>query len=126
MKLQIIGVLCAVLGALQGSVVAQNWSSWNAAPSSWFMLGHSAKDVQYRWWASTPSEGEVCHVQLQDGGSQSNQIVISVLIDYQYHDAQSTRDVVTITDTQGERYGEVIVHQCVSVGALRVTDIARR
>ena len=127
MKLQIIGVLFAVLGTLQGSVAAQDWSSWKTARSSWFMLGNNAKDVQYRWWASTPSGGEECHVQLRDSMRQPNQTtVVSVRIDYQYHEAQSTRDVVTIMDIKGEHYGETTVHQCVSVGDLRVTDIVRR
>ena len=127
MKLQISGVLVAVLWTLQGSVAAQDWSSWNTVRSSWFMLGNNAKDVQYRWRASAPGGGEECRVQLRDNKSQPNQTtVVSVLIDYQYHEAQSTRDVVTIMDMQGEHYGETTVHQCVSVGDLRVTDIARR
>ena len=54
MKLQIIVVCLVVLGVLQGSVDAQDWSSWTEAHSNWFMLGKN-KGVQYRWRASTPS-----------------------------------------------------------------------
>jgi len=126
MKLQIIAVCLVVLGVLQGSVDAQDWSSWSEAQSNWFMLGKH-KDVQYRWRASTPSGGEECQVQLRDTQRQPNQTtVVSVQIDYQYHDAQSTRDVVTIADIKGENAGEATVHQCMSVGDVRLTDIVRR
>jgi hypothetical protein len=125
MKLQIIAICLVALGVLQGSVDAQDWSSWTEAHSYRFMLGKN-KDVQYRWRASTPSGGEECQVQLRDTQRQPNQTtVVSVQIDYQYHDAQSTRDVITITDIKGENVGETIVHQCVSVGDVRLTDIVR-
>jgi hypothetical protein len=125
MKLQIIVVCLVVLGALPGSADAQDWSTWTEAHSNWFMLGKH-KDVQYRWRASTPSGSEECQVQLRDTQRQPNQTtVVSVQIDYQYHDAQSTRDVVTIADIKGENAGEVTVHPCMSVGDVRLTDIAR-
>ena len=118
MKLQIIAVCLVVLGVLQGSVDAQD--------SNWFMLGKN-KDVQYRWRASSPSGGEECQVQLRDTQRQPNQTtVVSVQIDYQYHDAQSMRDVVTIADIEGENAGEATVHQCTSVGDVRLTDFVRR
>jgi hypothetical protein len=126
MKLQIIAVCLVVVGVVQGSLDAQDWSSWTEAHSNWFMLGKN-KDVQYRWRASTPSGGEECQVQLRDTQRQPNQTtVVSVQIDYQYHDAQSTREVVTIADIEGENAGEATVHQCVSVGNVRLTDIVRR
>ena len=125
MKLQIIAVCLVVLGVLQGSVDAQDWSSWTEAHSSRFMLGKN-KDVQYRWRASTPSGGEECQVQLRDTQRQPNQTtVVSVQIDYQYHDAQSTRYVVTIADIKGENAGEATVHPCMSIGDVRLTDIVR-
>jgi hypothetical protein len=125
MKLQIIAVCLVVLGVLPGSVEAQDWSSWTEARSNWFMLGRH-KGVQYRWRASTPSGGEECQVQLRDTQRQPNQrTVVSVQIDYQYHDAQSTRYVVTIADINGENAGEATVHPCLSVGDVRLTDIAR-
>jgi hypothetical protein len=125
MKRQIIAVCLVVLGVLQGSVAAQDWSSWTEAHSNWFMLGKH-KGVQYRWRASTPTGGEECQVQLRDTQRQPNQTtVVSVQIDYQYHDAQSTRYVVTIADIKGEDAGEATVHPCMSIGDVRLTDIAR-
>ena len=126
MKLPIIAVWIVVLVTLQGSVSAQNWSSWTTAYSNWFMLGKN-KDVQYRWRAGTPNGGEECPVQLRDALRHPNQAtVVSVEIDYQYHDAQSMRDVITIMDVKGENVGEATVHHCVSVGNVRLTDIVRR
>ena len=125
MKLQIIAICLVVLGGLQGTVDAQDWSSWTEARGNWFMLGKH-KDVQYRWRASTPSEGEECQVQLRDTQRQPNQTtVVSVQIDYQYHDAQSTRAVVSIADIKGENAGEATVHPCMSISDVRLTDIAR-
>ena len=126
MKLQIIAVCLVVLGVLPSSVDAQDWSSWTEAHSNWFMLGKH-KDVQYRWRAGTPSGAEECQVQLRDALGQPNQTtVVSVQINYQSHDAESTRDVVTIKDIKGENVGETTVHQCVSVGEVRLTDIVRQ
>jgi hypothetical protein len=126
MKLQITAVWLVVLGTLQGPAAAQDWSSWTEAHSDRFMLGKN-KDVQYRWRTGTPGGGKECQVQLRDTQRQPNQTtVVSVQIDYQYHDAQSTRDVVTIADIKDENAGEATVHQCMSVGAVRLTDIVRR
>jgi len=125
MRLRIIAACFLVLGILQGSASAQDWSSWAEAHSNWFLLGKH-KGVEYRWRANTPSGGE-CLVQLRDTLRQPNQTtVVSVQINYQYHDAQSSRDVVTITDIKGENAGETTVHQCTSVGEVRLTDIVRR
>jgi hypothetical protein len=123
MKIQSIGIWLLVLGSMQGSMVAQDWSSWTTAHSNWFMLGKN-KDVQYRWRASSPSEE--CQVQLRDALRQPNQTtVVGVSIDYQYHAAESTRDVVTIMDIKGENQGETTVHHCLSVGDVHVTDMVR-
>jgi hypothetical protein len=126
MKLRIIFVWLIVLGILQGSVAAQDWSSWTTAHSSWTTL-YNNKDIQYRWRAVTPGGSEQCQLQLRDQKREPNHTtVVNVRIDYQYHEAESTRDVVTIMDVKGENYGETTVHDCVSVGDLHVTDIARR
>ncbi len=126
MKLRIIFVCLIVLGIWQGSAAAQDWSAWTTAHSSWTTL-YKNKDVQYRWRADTTSGSEECHLQLRDTKRQPTQTtVVNVRIDYQYHDAESTRDVVTIMDVKGEDYGETTVYHCVSVGDLHVTDIARR
>jgi hypothetical protein len=126
MKLRIIFVWLIVLGILQGSAIAQDWSAWTTADSSWTTL-YKNKDVQYRWRAGTTSGSEECHLQLRDTKRQPTQTtVVNVRIDYQYHDAESTRDVVTIMDVKGEDYGETTVHYCLSVGDLHVTDVARR
>jgi hypothetical protein len=126
MKLHVITVGLVLLVTLQGSVAAQDWSSWTTAESNWFMLGKNI-GVQYRWRAVTPAGSKECHLQLRDlrpGAAQTT--VVSVRIDYQYEQAESTRDVVTIMDLQGEYVGETIVYQCVSLGNLHVTDIVRR
>ena len=125
MKLQIIAVWLLVLGTLQGSATAQNWSSWITAHSNWTTLFNN-KDVQYRWRADTTDGSEACYLQLRDQKREPNHTtVVNVRIDYQYHDAESMRDVVTIMDVKGENYGETTVHHCLSVGDLHVTDIVR-
>jgi lipopolysaccharide biosynthesis regulator YciM len=125
MKLQIIVVCLVVLGTLQGSA-AQDWSSWMTSRRYWITSGNNNKDVQYRWRASTPGGNEECQVQLRDLKRQPNQTtVVSVRIDYQYHDAESTRDVVTITDIKGENQGEATLYHCTSVGDVQLTDIVR-
>ena len=66
-------------------------------------------------------------MQLRDTQRQPNQTtVVNMQIDYQYHDVQSTRDLVTISDINSENAGEATVHQCTSVGDVRLTDIVRR
>jgi len=92
----------------------------------WITSGNNNKDVQYRWRASTPGGNEECQVQLRDLKRQPHQTtVVSVRIDYQYHDAESTRDVVTITDIKGENQGEATLYHCTSVGDVQLTDIVR-
>jgi hypothetical protein len=127
MKLQIIAVWLVVLATLQGSAAAQEWSSWTTSRRYWITSHNNNKDVQYRWRASTSSGSDQCQVQLRDLKRQPNQTtVVSVRIDYQYHEAGSTRDVVTITDSQGENPGETTVYHCTSVGDVQLTDIVRR
>jgi hypothetical protein len=126
MKLRIIIAWLVVLGTVQGSAVAQDWSSWMGARRYWITSGNNNKDVQYRWRASTPGGTEECQVQLQDLKRQPNHTtVVSVRIDYQYHDAESTRDVVTITDVKSENQGETTVPHCTSIGDVQLTDIVR-
>ncbi len=126
MRLRIIAVWLAVLGTLQGSAVAQDWSSWTTTHRYWITSGSNNKDVQYRWRAGTPSGSEECQLQLRDLKRQPTQTTfVSVRIDYQYHDAESTRDVVTIMDIKGENQGETIVYHCTSVGGVQLTDIVR-
>ena len=125
MKVQIIVVWLVALATLQGSAAAEDWSSWNTAHSSWTTL-YKNKDVQYRWRAATTSGSEECYLQLRDQKREPNHTtVVNVRVDYQYHDAESTRDVVTVMDVKGEGYGEMTVHHCVSVGNVHVTDIVR-
>ena len=65
-------------------------------------------------------------MQLRDLKRQPNHTTfVSVRIDYQYHDAESTRDVVTITDIKDENQGQTTVYHCTSVGAVQLTDIVR-
>jgi len=125
MKLRISAIWLVVLVTLQGSVAAQEWSSWTTAHSNWTTLFNN-KDVQYRWLTSTSSGSQECQLQLRDLKRQPTQAtVVSVHIDYQYHDAESMRDVVTIMDVKGENQGEATVYNCVSVGDVRVTDLVR-
>ena len=126
MKLQIIAVWLVVLGTLQGSAAAQDWSSWSTAHSNWTTLFNN-KDVQYRWRASTTNGSNECHLQLRDQKRGPNQTtVVNVGIDYQYHEAESMRDVVTIMDFKDGDSGETTVYHCVSVGEVHVTDIVRQ
>jgi hypothetical protein len=126
MKLQIIVVWLVVLGALQGSAAAQDWSSWTTSRRYWITSGNNNKGVQYRWRAGTPGENQECQVQLRDLKRQPSQTTVAnVRIDYQYHDAESTRDVVTITDIKGENRGETTLYHCTSVGDVQLTDVVR-
>ena len=126
MKVRIVFAWLVVLGTVQGSAVAQDWSSWMGSRRYWITSGNNNKDVQYRWRAGTTAGNQECQVQLQDLKRQPHQTtVVSVRIDYQYHDAESTREVVTITDVTGENQGETTVHNCTSVGDVQLTDIVR-
>jgi hypothetical protein len=126
MKLHIIPVCLVMIWTLQGSVVAQDWSSWTTSRRYWITSGTNNKDVQYRWRGGTPSGSEECQLQLRDLKRQPNQTTyVSVRIDYQYHNAESTRDVVTIMDVKGENQGETTVPHCTSVDDVQLADIVR-
>src|SRR6516162_9960619 len=117
MKVQIVAAWLVVLGALQGSIAAQDWSSW---------ITSNNRDVQYRWLSSTTSGSKQCHLQLRDLKRKPPQTtIIGVLINYKYEHAESTRDVVAIMDLKDEDQGPKIVYNCVSVDGLRVTGIVR-
>ena len=117
MKVQIIAAWLVVLGVLQGSVAAQDWSSW---------ITSNNHDVQYRWLGSTARESAKCQLQLRDL-KRNVDTVVSIRIDYKFNDAaQSTRDVITITEAKDESMGERTVDHCVSVDDLHVNDVVRR
>jgi hypothetical protein len=116
MKSQVVAVSLIALGILQGSVAAQDWSSWIS----------SNHDVQYRWLAATGGESPTCHLQLRDT-QRKIETIVSLRVDYKYDNKdESDRDVVTITNLNGDGMGERTVYQCTSVGNLRVTDIVRQ
>ena len=116
MKSQIISVWLVVLGTAQGPAPAQDWSSW---------ITSNNHDVQYRWLGSAPGGNATCQLQVRDLKRKAN-TVLGLRIDYKFDDAaQSTEDVVTITEFKGESLGERIVYRCVSVNDLHVNDIAR-
>ena len=65
-------------------------------------------------------------MQLRDLKRQPSQTThVSVRIDYQYHNAESTREVVTIMDAKGENQRETTVHHCTSVDDVQLADIVR-
>ena len=66
MKLHIIPVCLIVMWTLQGSIVAQDWSSWTTSRRHWITSGTNNKDVQYRWRGGTASGSEECQLQLRD------------------------------------------------------------
>jgi hypothetical protein len=116
MKSQIISAWVLVLGTLHGSAAAQDWSSW---------IKSNNHDVQYRWLGSAQGGNAKCQLQVRDLKRKAN-TVLGLRIDYKFDDAaQSTEDVVTITEFKGESLGERIVYRCVSVNDLHVNDIAR-
>ncbi len=115
MKIRLVVVWIVFLGAFQ--LIAQDWSSWTTA---------SNRDFQYRWLASTPNKSGECYLQLRDLKRQPNETTfVTVLIDYQSAQAESTRDVIAITDSKDEDQGPSILSPCVSVGAVHVKDIVR-
>jgi len=116
-KVQIIAAWLVVLGVSEGSVAAQDWSSW---------ITSSNHDVQYRWLGSPPGGSAKCQLQLRDL-KRNVDTVVSIRIDYKFNDtAQSTRDVVIITEAKDESIGERTVDHCVSVDDLHVNDVVRR
>src|SRR5580698_7515648 len=115
MKIRLLVVGIAFLAAFQ--LGAQDWSSWTTAKN---------RDFQYRWLGSVPGNGAECYVQLRDLKRQPNGTTFAtVLIDYKSAQAESTRDVITITDSKDEDQGPSILSPCVSVGAVHVKDIVR-
>ena len=128
MNLRVIPVCLVVIWTLQGSAVAQDWSSWTTSRRYWITSGTNNKDVQYRWRSGTTGGSEECQLQLRDLKRQPSQTTyVSVRIDYQYHNAESTREVVTIPiDVKGENQGGTTVHHCMSVADVQLADIVRR
>ena len=116
MKLRVVAVCLVMAWILQGTVVGQEWSSWIS----------SNHNVQYRWLGSTSGEAATCQLQLRDT-QRKVETIVSVRVDYKYEDHdESTRDVVTIMNLNGEYLGERTIYHCASVGDLHVTDIVRR
>jgi hypothetical protein len=116
MKLRIIAASLVVFGTLQGPVAAQDWSSW---------ITTNNHDLQYRWLGSAPGGSATCQLQVRDQKRKAD-TVVSLRIDYKFDDvAQSTRDVVTITEFKGESLGERTVYHCVSVDKLHVNEVVR-
>ena len=115
MKVRLIVVWIVFLGAFQLS--AQDWSSWTTANN---------RDFQYRWLGSAPSGGGECYLQLRDLKRQPSETTfVTVLIDYQSAQAESTRDVIAITDSKDTDQGPRILSPCVSVADVHVKDIVR-
>lgn len=115
MKIRLVVVWMVFLGALQLS--AQDWSSWTTA---------SNRDFQYRWLGGAPSDGGGCYLQLRDLKRQPNETtIVTVLIDFHSSQAESTREVIAITDPKDEDQGPRILSPCVSVGDVRVKDVVR-
>ena len=116
MKSQVIAVGLFVFVLLQGSAIAQNWSDWIT----------SDHNVHYRWSASGSGGNGDCHLQLRDQQGKS-QTVVSVIIDYQSEQVESTRELVTIWDSKkADDQFPTAVHHCSSISNLYVTYIARR
>ena len=116
MNFQIMAVWLFVVGTLQGPVTAQDWSSW---------ITTNNHDLQYRWLGSAPGGSATCQLQVRDQKRKAD-TVVSLRIDYKFDDvAQSTRDVVTITEFKGESLGERTVYHCVSVDKLHVNEVVR-
>jgi hypothetical protein len=95
---------------------AQDWSSWATTNN---------RDFQYRW-LSGPANSNECYLQLHDLKRQPNQSTsVSVIIDYQAGQAESTRDAYTIMGSKDEDQGPLIVRPCTSVGHVHVDDFVR-
>ena len=115
MKIRLIVIWTVLFGTFQLS--AQDWSSWTTSDN---------RDFQYRWLGSAPSQSGDCYLQLRDLKRKPNETTfVSVLIDYQSGQAESTRDVITIMDSKDEDQGPRILRPCVSVGDVHVKDIVR-
>jgi len=117
MKLRVIAVGLFVLGLLQGSASAQNWSDW---------ITSNNHDVQYRWSGSGSGASGDCQLQLRDQLAKGT-TVVSVVIDYQAEQAESTREVITIWNSQkADDQFPTAVHRCLSITGLHVTYVARQ
>jgi hypothetical protein len=117
MKSQIIAIWLVVFGTLPGRVTAQDWSAW---------ITPNNHDLQYRWLGGTPGGSPSCQLQVRDLKREA-ETVVSMRIDYKFSDAaQSTREVVSITDSKGESLGERTVDRCVSVDDVHVNEVVRR
>lgn len=115
MKIRIIVAGMVLLGAFQLS--AQDWSSWSSAKN---------RDFEYRWLGSASSDGGECSLQLRDLKAKPNETTfVTVLIDYHSAQAESIRDVITITGSKDENQGPSILRPCVSIGGVQVKDIVR-
>jgi hypothetical protein len=115
MTIRLIVISMAFFGTFQLS--AQNWSSWTATNNH---------DFEYRWLGSAPSESGGCSLQLRDLKRKPEETTfVSVLVDYQAGQAESTRDVITVMSSHDEDQGPLIVRPCASVGGVRVNDILR-
>jgi len=115
MKIRVLAVWVLLLGAFQ--LNAQDWSSWTTSKN---------RDFQYRWLGSAPGTSGECYVQLRDLKRQPNETTfLTVLIDYQSAQAESTRDVINITGSNDEDQGPKIVRPCSSISGVQVEDIVR-
>src|SRR6516225_9884350 len=105
MKLRVTAAALFVLGLLQGSATAQTWSDW---------ITSNNHDVQYRWSGSGSGASGDCNLQLRDQQGKST-TVLSVVIDYQAGEAESTREVITIWNPQkADDQFPTAVHHCSS------------
>jgi hypothetical protein len=76
-------------------------------------------DFQYRWSGSSPSESGECYLQLRDLKRKPNETTfVSLLIDYQSEQAESTRDIITIMYPKDEDAGPTLKEN----GILPMTD----
>jgi hypothetical protein len=115
MNIRLIVVWMVFLGAFPLS--AQDWSSWTTADN---------RDFQYRWLGSAPSTSGQCYLQVRDLKRQPNETtLVTVLIDYQSVQAESTREVITIVDSKDEEQGPRIVRPCESIRDVHVKDVVR-
>ncbi len=115
MTIRLIVISMALFGTFPLS--AQDWSSWTTSNN---------RDFEYRWLGSAPSTSGECSLQLRDLKRKPNETTfVSVAVDYQSQQAESTRDVITIMDSKDEEQGPLIVRPCASVGGVRVNDIVR-
>lgn len=104
-------LLLAVIMFLVSVGFAQ-WSSWASASNN--------SDIEYRWWASTPSGSEECHFQVRDLHLK-NLTKLELLIDYKYGNVESIPVSFVISNNPGEK----LIGQCVSIMAIHVRDLKR-